>query len=534
MIRKLIPSLAILVAVSAATLQAADKGADKTDREVARVAKLIDSHVKKRLARDVVIAAPIADDAEFMRRAYLSIAGRIPRISESHAFLDDKSPDKRKRLVKQLLETPGYITHYTSFWRTVLMPEVNADFQARFLLPGFEAWLRDKLKKNDKYDAIVRELLTVKFEGDSRNYFQRFGQSSPLAFYQAKQAKPENLAAAVSRMFLGVRIECAQCHDHPFDSWKREQFWGMAAFFAGLQRDGNNNNVFTRVREVKDRREIAIPGTKTVVQAKFLTGKAPQFRFRTNARETLAKWVTAKDNPYFARMAVNRVWHKLFGVGIVDPVDDFGASNEPSHPELLKALAEEFVKHDYDLKFLIRAIAASRTYQRTSRRTDVSQSNPQSFARMAVQGMTPEQLFDSLSTAVGYYQPYQSRNPFSIGQNNPRSEIMQLFANDSEAPAERTTTILQALALMNGKFIADATDADKSKNLAAIIEMPFATTADRIEALYLATLSRKPRPGELKRLVAYVKSGGPRKSREKALGDVFWSLLNSSEFSLNH
>jgi hypothetical protein len=502
--------------------------------EIQRVAAIIDRHIDKRLKDSAVTAAPAASDGEFLRRAYLSIAGRVPRVAEAHEFLNDRSPDKRQKLVKELLETPGYITHYSTFWRGVLMPEVSADLQTRFLVPGFEAWLRDELRKGTPYDDLVKQILTTKIDSgrNMQSFYARLGEANPVAFFQAKQAKPENLAAAVSRMFLGVRIECAQCHDHPFDTWKREQFWNLAAFFAGIQRRGNN--VFATVREVPDRREIAIPDTDKVAQAKFLDGKTPQFRFRTNARETLAEWVTANDNPYFAKMAVNRIWHKLFGVGIVEPVDDFTAANPPSHPEMLDELAKEFTRHNYDLKFLIRAIAASKSYQRTSRKTHASQSNAQLFARMPVQALTPEQLVDSLATAVGSYQPFQNRNPFVIGQNDPRSEILELFENDSESPSERSATILQALAMMNGRFIADATNLERSRTLAAVIDFPLSDTQQRVETLFLATLSRKPNKDESARLVKYVDSGGVKKDKDKALADVFWALLNSGEFALNH
>lgn len=536
--KRLLTTTAVLLGwttIVAQSLAADDgKSAARSD-EAARVGAIIDRHLAETWKTNNVEPAPVADDAEFLRRTYLNIAGRIPRVAEVREFLADKRPDKRRRVVAELLESPGYITHYTTFWRNVLIPEVNADIQARYLVPGFEAWLRGKLQEDAPYDSIVREMLTVEISRNNRrtqNYFQRLGEPTPIAFFQSKQAKPENLAAAASRVFLGVRIECAQCHDHPFDSWKQEQFWGFAAFFAGLQSSGDN--VFSPVSEIPDRREIAIPETDKVVQAMHLNGDEPQWRFRQGARETLAEWMTAKDNPYFAKAAVNRMWGKLMGVGLVDPVDDFSAANPASNPELLDELAREFVKQNCDVKFLIAAIAASKTYQRTSRRTDESQSNPQLFARMAVQGMSPEQFVNSLATAVGHFEPYQSRNPYSFGGNDVRTQLEELFANESEAPTERTTSILQALALMNGSFVAGATSVQGSRTLAAVLDFPLATTADRIETLYLAALSRKPRKDELQRLVKYVDSGGPKKDSAQALSDVFWSLLNSSEFLLNH
>ena len=335
-------------------------------------------------------------------------------------------------------------------------------------------------------------------------------------------------------MFLGIRIECAQCHNHPYDSWKQEQFWGYAAFFAGIERTTRNEEAIGQVREVFDRRELTIPDHETVVQATYLDGTQPQWKSRISSRKTLADWMTAKQNPYFAKAVVNRLWGHFFGVGIVDPIDDFGGTNKPSHPELLDELAADFAAHDFDLKYLIRGITASQTYQRTSRKTHDSQNEPQQFARMAVQGLTGEQLFDSIAVAVGHLESFQQQQPFQFNQNGARGEFLELFAPDNNSPTERQTSILQALALMNGQFTSAATNVDQSSTLTAVVEFPWMKTPDRINALYLSALTRKPRPDELERLTKYVDSGGPSTNQKQALADVFWALLNSSEFLFNH
>ena len=245
-----------------------------------------------------------------------------------------------------------------------------------------------------------------------------------VAFFTTKQIKPENLAAATSRMFMGIRIECAQCHNHPYDSWKQEQFWGYAAFFAGIERTNRNDDAIGTVKEVFDRRELSIPDHDSVVQATYLDGTQPKWKSQVSSRRILAEWMTAKQNPYFARSVVNRLWGHFFGVGIVDPIDDFGGMNKPSHPELLDELAADFAAHDFDLKYLIRGITASQTYQRTSRKTHATQSEPQQFARMAVQGLTGEQLFDSVAVAVGHLESFQQQQPFQFNQNGPRAEFL--------------------------------------------------------------------------------------------------------------
>jgi hypothetical protein len=439
-------------------------------------------------------------------------------------------------LVEEILEGPGYVVNFTSYWRRVMLPETDSDLQTRFLIPGFESWLRDRLTENTPYDQIAKQIINVQLTQNAntqRNYIQTLSNSSPLAFYQAKQVAPENLAASTSRIFLGIRIECAQCHDHPFDSWKRDQFWSFAAFFGGIVREGQPN-VFGQVRELADRREISIPDSDQVVQAGYLDGSEPQWRFRVGARKTLADWVASKDNPYFAQAAANRVWGHFFGRGIVDPVDDFSEANPPSHPELLDYLAQEFTAHEFDLKFLIRAITASKTYRLSSRRSHESQDDPQSFARMNVQGLTPNQLYDSLAQATGTRQFFQGTNPFIFGNQNEEGMFQETFDDSGTTQTNRETTILQALALMNGQLTAVATDIQESRTLAAVVGSPFLGTEGKIEALYLAALTREPTEAERKRLKAYVESGGPAKNSDLALADVFWALLNSSEFMLNH
>jgi hypothetical protein len=534
-----------------AVLLAAGAAPGKDDglaRDAQDLAGRIDRLVAARWAGAGVQPAPAADDAEFLRRVYLDLAGRIPSVAEAREFLDDKAPDKRARLIERLLTGSRYATHWTNVWRALLLPESDANIQSRLLAPGFENWLRKQLAKNAPYDEMVRELLTTPVGPQSLQFARAGGvaDANAGAFYVAKELKPENVAAATSRLFLGVRLECAQCHNHPFASWKREQFWGYAAFFAGMQRQGNGDFVQPG-REVTDRRELTIPGTEKVVQAKFLDGTEPQWKPRASARETLADWMTAADNPYFARAAVNRLWGYFFGTGLIDPVDDMvGSERVPSHPELLDELAREFAAHHFDLKFLIRAITSSKAYQLTSARTDPSQDEPQLFARMAVKGLTAEQLFDSLAQATGYQETQTNASPrvVILGGGGARQEFLTKFGNRSDKVTEVQTSILQALALMNGRLVADATSLERSESLAAIADAPFLDTRGRIQTLYLATLGREPRPKELARFVSYVESGGadgqnaPAAEREKngkqALADVFWVLLNSGEFILNH
>ena len=496
---------------------------------VGTLAARIDHHVNRGLEIAGVKPAPRGDDAEFMRRAYLDITGRIPRSREVYEFLGDKSPDKRRKLVDDLLARPRYVTHFTNVWRALWIPETAANPRARYFQPGFEAWLRERIRANVGYDCLVRELLTTPISNDpaqTQPVLVKPGAPNPLAFFAVKDGKPENLAAASARLFLGVQIECAQCHDHPFARWQREQFWSQAAFFAGIERQGDS--LFNPLREDLGRRELGLPNSNRKVSAAFLDQSGLHLPPMKSPRIALANWITAADNPFFAKAAVNRVWSRFFGVGIVEPVDDFNNANKPSHPELLDELARAFVQAKFDIRFLVRAICASEAYQRTSAVTDASQNNPRLFARMNVKGLTGEQLFDSLALAIGYRDQDSAHRPFEINRGTPRSEFLSKFGG-----GEAQTSVRQALTLMNGSLLAEATSPERSESLSAIIAMPSMKTAERIEAMFVATLGRKPTSNELELLVGHVE-GVSKSDQTERLADVFWALLNSAEFRFNH
>jgi hypothetical protein len=331
------------------------------------LAKRIDALLTQEHQVHKIQVAPPAADAEFLRRAYLDLTGRIPQVSDVRAFLADQAPDKRARLIAALLDDPRHALHFANLWRALLIPETAASAQARTFQPGFEAWLRQRFRANVAYDRMVRELLTVPIATDGQaaeSVFRDFEKPNALAFFAVKEARPENLAGATTRLFLGVQLECAQCHDHPFAKWSRKQFWNQAAFFAGIERQGKT--VFAPLVEVVDRRDVTLPSGVSKTTALLLDGTKPNFLAGTSSRVALADWVTAADNPYFARATVNRVWSQLFGVGLVDPVDNFHDENKPSHPELLDELARKFAEAKFDLNYLLSAICLTDAYQRSS------------------------------------------------------------------------------------------------------------------------------------------------------------------------
>jgi hypothetical protein len=522
----------LLMFFSRCDLQAGDVSPKAQEQGVDAEQKLIErinQRIRARWAAEKVVPAAPADDAEYLRRVYLDLAGQIPPVSEVRRFLEDSSPGKRKAVVQALLDGPRYIVHSSNVWRSELLPEVSSNPQLQFLIPSFEAWLKDQLVDNDSYADLARKLVTYKIEPTmATNIFESGGGVSPVAFYQAKEGKPENLAAGTARVFLGIRLECAQCHDHPFDTWKQQQFWSFAAFYAGVSRP-QMGDFPGPLADIPGRRKLEIPLKKTEVDARYLNDAVPDWKPNETPRENLATWLTSKSNPYFAKAAVNRVWGRLFGTGIVNPVDDFSETNHPSHPELLNELAEAFADSNFDLKFLLRVLTATEVYQLTSRVSDPSQEPPERFARMAPKGMTPNQLFDSLAEATGFLEINGRTQFFGVDDSRPRSEFQEAFNNESDLPTERQTTILQALAMMNGRFLA-ANVNDKGGLLSGVVNFPDMKLEERVETLFLASLGRKPSATELQKFVKYCEG----RELKVALGDILWALLNSTEFLLNH
>jgi hypothetical protein len=478
----------------------------------------IDQLLSAQWAAKGVKPAARADDAEFFRRLSLDLNGRIPSITLLKDFLDDTRPNKRqiwanklmdgrdpdfKRIDKRLPDL--YANHFTNFWRTVIFAQISNRELANLAF-NLDPWLRGALKENLPYDRMVVEFLT--------------GQGQP--FFRANDNKPEYIAGSAARLFLGVKLECAQCHEDRSGPdgkgyWTRDQFWQYAAFFKPGQLPP----------------KIDIPGARRVIEAQFLDGRKPAWKNGDNPRVVLAQWMTSPNNPYFARAAVNRMWHYFFGIGLTDPVDFMGtADNPPSHPELLDEVARQFAAHNFDIRYLIRAITGTEAYQRTSARSDASQDDLRLFARMGPRGQSAEQLFDSVLQATGQWSRMPAfKEPF-YERTNPTTEFLDKFANGSDKRTGTQTSTLQALYLMNSPFVAKAMECEGG-TLESIAGARV-SMARRIQELYLTTLSRKPRADEMQRLSKYLDNDLSADDTRKALADIFWALLNSPEFLLNH
>ncbi|HXG11248.1 MAG TPA: DUF1549 and DUF1553 domain-containing protein [Gemmataceae bacterium] len=485
------------------------------------LARLIDQEIQAKLTAEKVTAAPLADDAEFLRRLYLDIAGVIPPADKVVEFLNDTSPDKRARVIDELLASPQYGRHLADIWQAMLLPRTSDN--RRLQHEPMIKWLEQNFNENKPWNQMVSELLTATGTQD-KNGAVTFFLANPTA---------DKVNDIVSRLFLGIQLQCAQCHNHPFTSWKQTDYWGMANFFVKVRPDNVNRaakqGVSPGINESGTGRQRMLPESAMNLPPKFLLGEQPKLKANEPYRPAFAAWLTSPDNPFFARAMVNRMWHHFFGRGLVNPVDDMHEGNIPSHPELLQELTAQFVASGFDLKHLIRGICNSQTYQRSSKPV-AGDVDPALFAHMTVKVLTPEQLYDSLEQVLGPARParpvLRNANPALQRANNPRNQFVAFFQGDENAdPTEYQDGIPQALRLMN---------APQANNLTAAVnriakgeQAPAAV----IERLYLATLSRRPSTAEAERLTAYVQKQGDAR---QAYHDILWALINSSEFRLNH
>jgi hypothetical protein len=516
--------LVLLAAIALPPLVSPVSGEEDADALAAAEAMTarVDELLVERWSAEGVTPAPQAGDAELLRRAFLDLNGTIPKAAEVLAFLHDERPDKRARLIDELLSRPAHATHLANIWRGMLLPG-DADVQAAGGAAGFHAWLRDQFTRNVRYDNVVADLLVARGSGR---------QVGPALFYTALDLKPEEVAASTSRIFLGVQIQCAQCHDHPTDGWKQADFWGYAAFFARIQQRQGQRADLLQVVDA-DSGEVTLPGTETVIAPKYLDAPLAREGEDESRRRQLAIWLVSRNNPFFARASVNRAWSVLFGRGLVDPVDDMSERNPPSHPELLAELAEYFTESGCDLRMLFRVLANTKVYQLSSENPGGDEPPPELYARMAIKSLSPDQLFDSLAEATRRREAANAARRAGGGLDAARMEFTARFQAPGQAATEFQAGIPQALTMINGRAIAEAADPAASPLLAAL-EAPFLSDADRVDALFLSTLSRPPSDEERSRFTEYVAAGGPAGDRRKALGDALWALVNSAEFVLNH
>jgi hypothetical protein len=498
-----------------------------TRLDAAALAQFIDQEVEARLAAEGIKPSPLADDAEFLRRAALDITGVIPSAGKAAAFLAMQDPSRRPHLIEELLADARFGSYLGEIWTDAL---VHRDSNNRKLKEGpLHKWLADAFNKNRPWDRTVYALLTA--SGTQ-------AENGAVTFFLGNTT-PDKVTDTVSRLFLGVQLQCAQCHDHPFTGWKRAEYWGMAGFFRKVQQSGNVKKAAKTGAAVAITEGNGPKGKKGKkvevglnVPPKFLQGEQPVLSANQPYRPVLAQWLTAPDNPFFARAMVNKTWAHFFGRGLVNPVDDMHSENAPSHPELLAVLVDQFKVHNFDVKYLVRAICGSRAYQRTSRPSEGNQDDTELFSHAAVRVLSPAQLYDSLTEVLGRQaEPKGPKGKKLAGKKkgggSARDQFLAFFqVGDGASPLEYQAGIPQALRLMNSP----QTNA-QSQAIARAMTAGGGTPAGVIGHLYLTVLARRPSAAEVQRLSDYVAHhANPR----AAYADVLWALVNSSEFALNH
>lgn len=495
--------------------------------DVDAMARSIDNHINRRLLKEKVSASPLASDAEFLRRVYLDLTGKVPAAAAAAAFLDDPSPGKRPKVIDELLAGSDFGQHLADLWQALLLPR-NSENRGLAIEP-FAAWLAEQFNGDKPWDQVVKQLLTVSGDSEKERAIQYFLANREL----------DKITDNVSRSFLGVQLQCAQCHNHPFTEWKQDEYWGMAAFFAKVRFQGNPRMAARRgasiiMSEDGRGRPLPLPDSGKTLPPKFLASASPVSDVRGPLRPLFADWLTKSPNPYFGKAMVNRVWGQLFGRGIVNPVDDMHDGNAPSHPELLKELTAEFVAHRFDVKFLYRSMCNSQAYQRTSKPVlGNAEAVPETFARMAIKPLSPEQLYDSLVLVFGgapgqsgpmgrKQQPQALRGPNA----NPRNFFVSFFQNeDGGDPTEYSAGIPQVLRLMNWPLLNNAARLHPAIRKGG-------EGKDILDGLFLSVLGRRPTQAESNRLAAHMTSY--RYQPVQGYADIVWALMNSSEFVLNH
>jgi len=490
-----------------------------------RAANFIDEHVFAKLRSLGIPPSPPADDAAFLRRAYLDIVGVIPTAEEVRRFLAGRDPAKRARLVDELLERPEYADYWSMYWGDHLSNTKQLLYNKGPY--SFTRWLYDAFRSNLRFDEFARKLLV-----SSGNMFEAAATS-----YYPLMKKELDLAAVTSQLFLGVTIDCARCHNHPLEKWTRDDFNGMAAFFSQIRYKSNSgprNN--ERILYLDFKRQFVHPETKKSNLPKPLNGPVMTAGEWTDRRELLADWIAAPENPFFAKAIVNRMWRNFLGRGLVEPVDDFRATNPPSNEPLLEALARDFIEHRYDLHHLIRRITSSRAYQLSSTPADGNRDDTMAYSRYYPRRLGAEQLLDSIAAATGVPEKFRSLYPGTRAAQLPEPEIESYFLEVFDRPSRQLVcerknepTLNQALHLISGDTVHKKI-ADPASALAAMLEAKRAP-AEAVEELYLRTLARYPDAEERKTAAAAIaRAGDPRRGLE----DVFWALLNSKEFLYNH
>ena len=484
----------------------------------------IDQSINKKLRKLRIQPSDICTDNEFIRRVYLDICGMAPGSAEVLDFIADEDPEKRAQLVDRLLERKEFVELWVMKWSELLQIRSTRDVSYKSTLLYYN-WLQQQISDDVPVDEMIRSLLGSEggtFTNPATNYYQ---------------TEQDNLKVAenVAQVFMGMRIQCAQCHNHPFDRWTMDDYYGFSAFFAQLAR-----------KRAEDPRELIVfnrgkgqtkhPVTKQYMKPKFLGGDVPQLKGR-DRRVIMAEWLTSPDNPYFSKNLANIVWAHFFGRGIVHEVDDVRVSNPPVNQELLAELGTKFTEYNFDFKELVRDICNSRTYQLSTATNATNESDEANFSHATLRRIRAEVLLDVISRITETKDKFRGlplgARAVQIADGNTSSYFLTTFGRakrESVCSCEVITepNLSQALHLLNGDSVHNKI---KQGNLVKRLIDEEKSNEDIVNELYLRCLARKPTEQEYESIFSEI---DPSEERQQALEDLFWALLNSKEFVFNH
>ncbi|MDP1590288.1 MAG: DUF1549 and DUF1553 domain-containing protein [Prosthecobacter sp.] len=505
------------------------------------VKNFIDQHIFANLKQIGIPPSPICDDSTFLRRVSLDIGGRLPTLEETKAFTADKAPDKRDRAVEALLNSPDYADFFANKWTALLKNQRTeaADITANF---AFHAWMRDSLLANTPYDQIVRQILAST---------GTIVSNPPVAWYK-RVKEPTTQVEDVAQLFLGVRMQCAQCHHHPFERWTQAEYYHMAAFFSQIGRKPTAIAGEDLIFHKRGTAQTEHRKTRVMLKPAGLGEPEMDIAPDDDPRLALADWMSKKDNPFFAKALVNRYWKHFFKRGLIEPEDDLRDTNPPTNPELLDALSKHFLDSNYDLKSLVRVIAQSHAYQLSAMPNAHNAVDRQAYSHYYPKRMTAEVLLDSIDMVTASKTDFADlpagTRAISLPDNSytRASPFLKVFGrpdNTSVCECERVSSasLAQSLHLMNAPDVkAKLTAANGRADQLTKAELP---EPKRIRELYLAAYSREPTANEVKIAETHLMkprndaTGKPldsQRAKRNGYEDLLWALLNTKEFLFNH
>lgn len=512
------------IAVCTVTVPIVDR---KVSRPELAIGNFIDRHVLAKLRKLNVPPSKPAGDSDFLRRATLQIAGRMPTLKETRAFLSDGNPQKRRKLIDRLLSDPGFADVQAQQWSALLRNKRRAQDKR---IPGttaFHRWIRDSFARNVPFDRFARAILTA--TGNVK--------SNPPVQWYAEVRYLDRYVDDTAQVFLGVRIGCARCHHHPFENFSQDDYYGLAAFFARVGRTGGTGGAERAANEtiyVKNTGSVKHPGTGKVMQPRGLGGEPLEIPPCDDPRRSLADWMTAPDNPYFAKAFVNRLWAQFFGRGIVEERDDMRSTNPPSNAALLGALAAEFVRSKFDVKHMVRLICNSNTYRLSATPNRWNADETQAHSRFYPQRLEAELLLDAVDAVTGKPTNYKGlpagTRAIQLPDEGYSNQFLKMYGRPERMSAcacERVDkpTLRQFLFLMNDRFLLEKIYA--SDGYAGQLAKGPRPNDAKVEELFLKVFSRKPTRAERdrsKRHLAEVPDA------VEAWGDLIWAVINSKEF----